>query len=364
MAALWVFAYHVYKSFAGDGAGLLDNQAIPFLREGWRGVDLFFILSGFVIAHVHLRGFARLELPQLWSYILRRFWRVYPLNAFWHMAVVVLFLIAPAVLTTQPRYDPVSVTPEAFMAGILLVQTWVPGYSSAWNWPSWSLSAEIAAYILFPILAVGANRISRPAHGWVLAALAIAALGGLLYMEGKLGVNAATDFTALLRSTFCFAAGVAMCRAVALAPLSAETATRLGTAGLALAIVGCAGGSWTSFSVPASINYLWVPAAALLIAAAGAEHGFTAHVLSHRLVRRLGDVSFSLYLAHWPVILILRAELVEQGPDVSLAFAFGAMLATLVATAAVTYFSWRYIEAPMHRFGQKMGKTAPLPATA
>ena len=60
LAALWVFVYHVFKSFAGDGAGLFDNQAIPLLREGWRGVDLFFVLSGFVIAHVHLRDFERL----------------------------------------------------------------------------------------------------------------------------------------------------------------------------------------------------------------------------------------------------------------------------------------------------------------
>lgn len=363
-AALWVFAYHLYKSFAGDGAHLFTSQAIPFLREGWRGVDLFFVLSGFVIAHVHLRDFERPGVPQLWSYATRRFWRVYPLNAFWHAAVVLLFLVAPAVLTMQPRYDPASLTPEAFAAGVLLVQAWVPGYTLVWNWPSWSLSAEIAAYLLFPLMAVGANRVQRPEHGWLLAALALTALGIILYLRGKLGANAAGSYNGLLRSTFCFAAGVAMCRAIALAPLSDTAANRLGAAGVVLAILGCASGSWGPVRVPLSINYLCVPAAALLIVAASAERGVTMRLLSGRGARRLGDVSFSLYLSHWPVILILRAALVGRGPDVSFAFAAGAVAITMVATAAITYLSWRYIEAPMHRFGRKIGKAAPEPATA
>ena len=355
MAALWVFVYHLYKSFAGDGAGMFGNTAIPFLREGWRGVDLFFILSGFVIAHVHLRDFDRFGVPQLWSYTLRRFWRVYPLNAVWHLAVVALFLVAPAVLTSQPRYSPVSVTPEAFVAGVLLIQSWIPGYTSAWNWPSWSLSAEIAAYILFPLVAVGANRIRRPALAWALAALAIAALAVLLYLRGNLGVNAAVNFNAILRAVFCFVAGVAMCRALLLAPLSARAADSLTVVGLGLAALGCAGSPW---------NYLWVPASALIIAAASADRGVASRLLSDRMIHRLGEVSFSLYLSHWPVVLILRAELVERGPDVSGAFVVGAILGTIAATAAVTYLSWRYIEAPMHRFGRRMGKGAPQPAPA
>lgn len=352
LAALWVFAYHIFKSFAGDGAAVLASDAIPFLREGWRGVDLFFILSGFVIAHVHLGDFAHPARGRVKAYLLRRFWRVYPLNAFWHGAIVLLFLAAPFVLTVQARFQPVSVTPEAFLASIFLVQSWIPGYSSAWNWPSWSLSAEIAAYLLFPLLAVTANRLRRPAQCWAVAGFAIVMLGLLLATLGVLGTNAVEYYTAVLRAVFCFTAGVALCRAVSLAPLPAEIANRLALAGLALAIAGCLGSPW---------NYLWVPASALFIAAASSKGSVAASFLSARPIYRLGEVSFSLYLSHWPVILILRTVLVERGPDAGIFFAAAAIVATLIATMAITYASWRFIEAPMHRYGRRMSdaKTRP-----
>ena len=354
-AALWVFVYHIYKSFAGDGAGLFDNEAVPFLREGWRGVDLVFILSGFVIAYVHIGEFKTIGLARLRSYASRRFWRVYPLNAFWHAAIVLIFVAAPAVLTLQARYNPTSTSPTAFVYALLLIQSWVPGFSSAWNWPAWSLSAEIAAYLLFPLIAVGANRIVRPSTAWVAAGAAILALGCLLYARGVLSINAVSNYNAILRSVFCFAAGVAMCRATALGTVSARTANLLALAGLGLGVLGCAGGSW---------SYLWVPASALLIAAAASgDEGVAAKVLSTGPMKRLGDVSFSLYLSHWPVILVLRAWLIERKPQGGVAGSGVALLLAVSTTATVTYLSWRYLESPLHRLGRKISKRELQPAS-
>jgi peptidoglycan/LPS O-acetylase OafA/YrhL len=115
----------------------------PMLRRGYLGVDLFFVLSGFVIAMVYgswfgagLPGF-----PGRWAlFMVRRAARLWPL----HAAVVGVALLSLAL-------EGAALHPLTVLANLLMVQGW--GFSTEINSPAWSVSTEWFAYAIFPLLA-------------------------------------------------------------------------------------------------------------------------------------------------------------------------------------------------------------------
>jgi peptidoglycan/LPS O-acetylase OafA/YrhL len=74
VACLLVFFFHVAIGEAGAGHGL--NPLVPFQYAGFAGVDLFFVLSGFVITRVNVRGLG--DPARVAGYVTRRLWRIYP----------------------------------------------------------------------------------------------------------------------------------------------------------------------------------------------------------------------------------------------------------------------------------------------
>ena len=159
--AAWVFTYHVdlYLNFS---AWL--GPCAEIVRHGYLGVDGFFILSGLILARVHpelsRRGMhPKLDSeffgtpqpfhPRVWKFWGKRLARIYPL----HFVTIILFAAvfgAGLAADVIPR-DPSRFSIPALLENLALVQGW--GFSShgAWNYPSWSVSAEWAGYLLFPI---------------------------------------------------------------------------------------------------------------------------------------------------------------------------------------------------------------------
>ena len=141
----WVFAYHLnlqamYAPSLGAGGA--------FVQRGNLGVDGFFILSGMILAYAHPRlapSFA--EARSFWG---KRLARIYPV----HLAMIVALglLVGSAwVLQVHPR-EPDRFGLGELLSHLTLVHAW--GFSDrwAWNYPSWSISAEWAGYLLFPFL--------------------------------------------------------------------------------------------------------------------------------------------------------------------------------------------------------------------
>ncbi|HVM45465.1 MAG TPA: acyltransferase, partial [Candidatus Thermoplasmatota archaeon] len=149
--------------------------AHPVLDVGWLGVDAFFILSGFVLAHryagrLHGAGdYARF----LWL----RVCRIYPLylasTLLAGLAVGVALLIGISVPSAS------SFTLDSFLRNLLMVQSWPGLGSTSWNVPAWSVSWEWLLYILFPIVGWLATR-KLPATAKAAAALALLALPAVL----------------------------------------------------------------------------------------------------------------------------------------------------------------------------------------
>ena len=93
IAALWVVLFHLQQY--GDAFGLPAMTGLPILRTGWAGVDLFFVLSGFVLMLVHERDFPCLAWAPAARFAWLRFFRVYPLATVVLLLILLLTLLDP-----------------------------------------------------------------------------------------------------------------------------------------------------------------------------------------------------------------------------------------------------------------------------
>ena len=126
--------------------------------RGYLGVDLFFLLSGFVLAHVY--GRMELSRQTYCGFLKARFARIYPV----HFLTLVLML--PLLNDTNPLFST-----GGLISSLFLLQA--PWHSACWNLVSWSISAEWHAYLVFPMIALLLrNRSNR----MLLAALIACAL--------------------------------------------------------------------------------------------------------------------------------------------------------------------------------------------
>ena len=126
-----------------------------FFEKCYLMVDLFFIMSGFIILHVYKDDFTnRIERVPIKKYMVARFARIYPLH-FFAMLLLVIGVIAFSPHGTYP--NPIE-NPRAIPTGFLLLHSYYIHDVYTWNIASWSISAEWAAYLLFPFLALFLNK--------------------------------------------------------------------------------------------------------------------------------------------------------------------------------------------------------------
>ena len=140
--------------------------------------DYFFALSGFILMHVYGQTLFKRE-GSLYNFFVHRVARIYPLHVF-----VLLALIAYEAMKWLAIQKGINVGGDAFQQGnhpkfiitnLLLIQAWGVQHMNSWNIPAWSISAEFACYLVFPVF-VRYNLIARKAPALLLVLLAIAGL--------------------------------------------------------------------------------------------------------------------------------------------------------------------------------------------
>ncbi len=251
-------------------------------------VDFFFVLSGFVITITYgdrigtWREFA--------TFMWRRFARLYPL----HIATSALLLIAAvAVQIARLPFRSVGHSPLGGLpAQLTLTQSWSLNPALVYNQPAWSISVEWALYLLFPFL-----MFTRRAAGiWSLAAITI---GGFLLLEflsisGAIAQPWSENFSPL-RGIPTFALGCLI------ALVTAERKIKWGI------VTGTIAFAATMLVMLLGANaYVIIAAAATGIAlTALGENAADKHFLSGRTCRMLGDASYSIYMLHYFILLIL-----------------------------------------------------------
>jgi peptidoglycan/LPS O-acetylase OafA/YrhL len=320
-AALWVVLFSYWPKLAGA-----DVPAMA--AKGYLGVELFFILSGFILCHVYLRGFG----AQRFSYggfLWNRLARVYPLHLATCLGLIGMALAAGA---AGIGVDANLLDWPSLPANLLLLHAWGLAPNSAFNHPSWSISAEAFAYLGFPVFAALAWRLR--AKPWLFLGLA-AAFAVLLYplFQAAAGfpLTLATIRWGALRIVPCFLLGCA------LHALWRSGATK--TWNCTLLAAACVAGvvAATSLGAPDLLTVLLLGGVILSLAGT-AEHG--SKLLTSRPLSYLGEISYSIYMVcvPWELVFVNGAAKVFGLPDEKLplplwiAFVFG-----VFPLAAVSY---------------------------
>lgn len=248
-------------------------------------VDFFFVLSGFVIfASYHERlgqGFSRAR------FMLLRIGRLWPL----HVAILLAFValeILPLALGDGAGAFAGRQSLETLPANFLLIQTFVHPDAMTWNGPSWSISVELALYLLAAILL---SRIPRMAP-YVFAAMAAAAGIALMGVDWKAYPAFAFGVTSVLRGIGGFGFGVFaafLWLRLPSSPMWQRSAPWLEgvTAAVALGVVAWPMGMLSNHA-----------AFALLVFVFAFDSGPLSRALSMRGFVWVGLISYSIYLVH------------------------------------------------------------------
>jgi peptidoglycan/LPS O-acetylase OafA/YrhL len=337
-------------------AVLLCHAGVPFLAGGYVGVDVFFVISGFLITKLLLGELDRSGTISLRGFYARRAKRLLPLSAVLLAAVGVLSMILLSPLRdTEVAGD--------IVASALYVANWhfaaqSVDYFAQGLEPSpvlhlWSLAIEEQFYLVWPGLMLAATwfwrrrgRSVRPVL-WVVLALILA--GSLIY-----GIALTDEKPAFAYfSTFARAWELALGAAIAL--LATVKMPRLGA--LALGWAGVAAIVYASFAFTGETSF---PGTAALIPTLGAAalilsgtalaatargvggRGGPGMILGLAPVRYVGRISYSWYLWHWPAIVFAAAI---WGPRISV----GLGLAAVAASWIPTQLTHMLIEDPVRR---------------
>lgn len=286
IAACWVALFHLEAY-----SHLLGTRA---LADAYLMVDLFFALSGFVIAANYqqrlLDGFG------VGRFLLLRLGRLYPLHVAMlavGVAAKLLQLLVPAAASiTQAGPAPFSApneAPDTIIANLLLIQSLHVYNFFTWNAQSWSISTEFYTYAIFAVCLLGMRR-----HGWIALLVAMVAGPVAIAALSPRNMDAAYDW-GIIRCAYGFSAGVIAWNVYdrwgerLRGWLSGDVA-EWSTLGLIIAFVIVADHSPISVAAP----YLF----GLLVLVFAFEAGSASAILRLRPLVYLGTISYSIYMTH------------------------------------------------------------------
>lgn len=371
--ALWVFFGHVANAV---------QLRIPIVSAPWLAVDLFMLLSGFLMVHTWKGppGEVRLFSRTTFHFYVGRFFRIAPLFYFLCL-VCAVFLPHLNVMTVEANRalpmpwvtDPATTAPHeewnfASVKWVLLHLTFlygcVPGMENSSPMPEWSLSLEMQFYAVLPLLLVVMRRVPAPILAALFAAAALVSprfLGSYL-QTGTLVHFGQPSLLTYRMNVFFLGMLVALWLRESreggrLLPRNASTMI---AAGLCM--------------VP--LNKLLMLASALMTMLTTTWVPFCTRFFAASPMRYLGHISYSIYLCHQLVlipakyVLVTRFQMGDWHPAVRFAVMCGVALPLVLLFSHVLY---RWIELPGIRLGRKLVKKqagaahalhphAPLPA--
>ncbi len=330
-----------------------------WLPGGFLGVSLFFTLSGYLITSLALTEVAERGRLDVMAFYARRVRRLLP----------ALVALLTGVVVLARFVDVAGRTERQIIGGLTYTSNWLQitqhvSYAELWQGPGvldhlWSLAIEEQWYIVFPLLVALAVRWRSPERlrrtlAWAFAVVTAISVVGALVGDDRNVVYLATH-TRL--------AEIAIGGLVALAvPLGAARRARgaqvVGGGALAIMLV--------VFSVT-TLGSAWLYRGGLpmfavlsaLVLNASVREGWISRMLSWAPLRRLGRISYGLYLYHWPISVVLSSPRVGWSPIALFAARIGLSL-------AVSEFSYRLIEMRVrtHRWPARLTVTGGLGALA
>ena len=340
IAAAGVVMYHNEANFAPFLPGYVER-----LERLTHLVDFFFVLSGFVLMHTY--GSSVRTWGDFGRFMQKRLARVYPL----HFVTTMIFIVAAAAiaLTGFQLRDPGATDPALFAPTLLLLQAWGTTSHPGLNFPSWSISAELFVYLLFPLFAMLLVRV-RPL-GALLVAVAIAL--AMDFVRTSLGLRSwtmATHDYGMLRAVPTFLSGMAVSVIVRNLPARPVSwrGPHLFMAAIFLLMISGVRAEFIIAAFPVAVGYI-----------ALAERGGDPSRLASPLCARLGDASYGVYLLHM-FVQIAAVQVVKKFGLTTPAELVGMSIAVLIVTTVLAMLSFVLFENPARRFFGRtfFGKTA------
>ena len=283
IAAIAVVLQHFAATAQLNASGWIPSP-VP---HGYMAVDFFFVLSGFIMSYTYLAGFETLGWRAYGPFLWKRVARIFPLGI--AVTAVILFcggiasLFGLGWLFVTVKADGLG---AMIAINLLHLQGFLPDDNL--NDPSWSVSVELGAYVLFPLLI----SLMFKARGYVTAACVAVGIAMLLRIShfdptGGLAYRwPAFDFARCVVE-FCF--GMLVFRAYA----GGSWLKALGRDGWTWGMAGL-----TVLALVGRSDLLAVCVFPFLVLAFALNRGSAGRVLSHRWLHYLGTISFSIYLMH------------------------------------------------------------------
>lgn len=357
LAILLVIVCHYIGGAEHAPLGFWMHHALTVLSIGWSGVDLFFVLSGFLIGGILMD--AR-EAPNYFrTFYLRRVHRILPVYYLWILLYGVL--VGGAMWLLPGRFGVGSQDLLQIPLYLLFLQNL--HYSLTpfqWTWfnVTWSLAVEEQFYLLAPPLIrfLSIRRIT-----WVLAAtIGLAPLLRLLVFRSlapPLGSYAAVLTMPCRADALAFGIFLAMAwRKEEFRAFLDGHRLLLQRVLLAL-LLGVAGLLWwlvrPTNGVMISVGYTWLAAfySCLVLLVLAQKQGWVGGVMRWGVLRGLGVISYCVYIVHETLNLLAHQLLLHGRPEVYDFKGVGVTLLSLVLTLVVASLSWRYFEKPLIRRG-------------
>ena len=330
-----------------DGLVVLYHAGLPGLTGGFIGVDVFFVISGYLITSILLRE-ARDGTYSLAGFYERRIRRIFPAL----IAVLLATTLAGYFILTPPQLADYG---KSMMATMLFVSNFYLGMTSNYFSPdaetqpllhTWSLAVEEQFYIFFPLILIALlrwfPRWARLAL-WAMTALSFAACLVLTDLRPTMAF-----YLAPTRAWELLAGSLLAIHAPRALPAGRQwMAQALGILGLLL-ILGAGLGLNATTPFPGWAAVLPVAGSVAVILGGGLGGGVATRLLSTAPMRGIGLISYSLYLWHWPVIVLLRFWTIDPPTPLQMTLAVG-------VTVILSVLSWKYVEQPFRHAGRGSG---------
>jgi len=348
VASILVIVFHVFETFTGG------NRFIQIINHGYLAVDFFFLLSGFVVAYAYDDRWGKLT---NWDFYKRRLVRLQPMVVMGSLIGAALFY-----LQVSPVFPLIAGTPLWKMLLLMLVGcTLIPVPISmdirGWqemhplNGPAWSLFFEYIANILYAVLVRRFSKLLLSVFVSLAGCMMIAYL--LLGPQGDLiggwSLNKDQLFVGLTRVLYPFFAGVLLSRVGKLIRVKNAFwwCSALIIISLSIPRIGDEHHVWMNGAYDAFCVIFLFP----LIVALGA--GGTLHSSkSSRISQFLGDISYPLYITHYPLIYIYTAWVVNNKIPLGAEGMLAGML-LVVLSIALAYACLKLYDEPVREWLRK-----------
>jgi peptidoglycan/LPS O-acetylase OafA/YrhL len=290
MAAILVAVFHFEMTIGR----FVPAGWTMFFEKSYLMVDLFFVLSGFIMLHVYGARFDRtLKKDSMRHFFVARFARTYPL----HLFALLLLVLIVRYLTNWGNPPIVLEQPADILPNVFLLQSFGVCRIYNWNIPSWSISAEWGAYLLFPFLAIWISR-SRVRASALLTLLVLVAWYSIMFLLPRKNpmnplipvphnLNATFDY-GYLRGIAGFTAGMLVYQLYHL-PIIGRMFGRDKLSVIILLLIAAG----LHFAINDALIVILFAALVLNFAL---NNGRLHRICNNRVLQYLGDISYSIYL--------------------------------------------------------------------